>query len=455
MRSFFIQRILLFLLMISSPYVYGQTKIKEQYLDKMPPIDKVLQSIQGADELDTKAKQSAACELLYDFICTIADQKPKAKNQGSNLWLTDEEKKLNAMYSGTSTKIIMEVYEELESDKKERFKEGSPCMEWKNKRDSYMANLTFIETILNQFVPPNLAQQYIKIKKKRIDEYHASPEYKSDLKVREKALASNERSKNIKTATTAFYIKKYLTIFGIALFLIVLLPWINYFRNKSMELTKDKLIIRRKEFNIYSITGVIVDSSKTSTTHSYTSGGGYNSSTNTYTAPTTHYSTTIHDQLFLVDKNGGEHPVQLSGWNLAVRPGHTLTMLWAVKKGDSRGPYLMALNHTTNLKYSMTHLIHKIFAKKWSWLFTFTFFGLLALFTYIIVPYLQMTFNISTIDNFSKYKQSMDIALYFQVYCWTWGLYFIGLITNKVILGKAAAKRTQEFIDYFNVSDFK
>ncbi|RZK28133.1 MAG: hypothetical protein EOO63_11915 [Hymenobacter sp.] len=62
-------------------------------------------------------------------------------------------------------------------------------------------------------------------------------------------------------------------------------------------------------------------------------------------------TTVVHDQFFLEDANGQEHSFQLQGFNLACREGNSLTVVWAIKAGQQRGPYVAVLNNTTQNRF--------------------------------------------------------------------------------------------------------
>ena len=104
----------------------------------------------------------------------------------------------------------------------------------------------------------------------------------------------------------------------------------------------------RRKYHLYSFTGKVVGTSKDRETHVHGGGGGgyvqggYGSTAGVVISSTT----TIHDQIFLQDKDGRERAFQLQDWNVACREGNLVTVLWAVKKGDEQGQYIVVHNHT-------------------------------------------------------------------------------------------------------------
>jgi hypothetical protein len=78
-------------------------------------------------------------------------------------------------------------------------------------------------------------------------------------------------------------------------------------------------------------------------------GGGYTSQGSGYTAPVSITSTTtVHDQLFLVDPSGKECSFHLQNFDIACRETHDVTVLWAATKGKKNGFNVLVYNHTLN-----------------------------------------------------------------------------------------------------------
>jgi hypothetical protein len=114
-----------------------------------------------------------------------------------------------------------------------------------------------------------------------------------------------------------------------------------------------ELTIDSKELELYWFTGKVAGSSKnleTTVSVSGGGGGGYVQGGTGYVAPVSISSsstTTVHDQLFLIDRNGKEKSFQLQDFDIACRETHQVTVLWAMNKGAKEGPYVLVYNHTT------------------------------------------------------------------------------------------------------------
>jgi hypothetical protein len=153
----------------------------DSYLNKMPSAEKILAETKGTDELDTKAKQSATCSILQDVITTIV-------SKTRNWQFTPREQQYNAMYSSASSKIIADIYTQLDPSGKLRFNEGSPAYNWKQREELYKRDNTFLADILNKYVPSEQQKTYISLRNKRMEEiaeYEASPDYKNMIKSQE------------------------------------------------------------------------------------------------------------------------------------------------------------------------------------------------------------------------------------------------------------------------------
>ncbi|WP_180183915.1 hypothetical protein [Acinetobacter sp. YH01020] len=104
-----------------------------------------------------------------------------------------------------------------------------------------------------------------------------------------------------------------------------------------------------KTFNVNSFTGTVIDTNKQLETKVSGSGGGgavYQGS-GAIAPVSISSSTTVHDNFFLIDPNGKEISVKLSNWDLSLRTGHTVQVIWVVPQKASSGPYVTV--HNQNL----------------------------------------------------------------------------------------------------------
>ena len=118
-----------------------------------------------------------------------------------------------------------------------------------------------------------------------------------------------------------------------------------------------------KEYELYWVTGAVAETGKNMETKVHGSGGGSYGGAYGGTAPVRISSTTtVHDQIFVVDREGKEHSFQLQDFNVACRTGNEVTVLWAVRKGKKSGPYVVVHNRTTSKTYFQEAALNGIFS---------------------------------------------------------------------------------------------
>jgi hypothetical protein len=124
--------------------------------------------------------------------------------------------------------------------------------------------------------------------------------------------------------------------------------------------------------------GRVGDSSKNLETRvSGGGGGGYVQGGSGYVQPTyVTSSTTVHDTLFVVDSDGQEHSFQLSDFNLAVRPGNEVSVVWLIRPGKESGYYVAVRNHSTRQSFFDEAMLKKtLFPFTHTELFNWLMFG--------------------------------------------------------------------------------
>ena len=113
-----------------------------------------------------------------------------------------------------------------------------------------------------------------------------------------------------------------------------------------------KIEAEGKFFNIYWTTGTVKSEKKYSTTN--VSGGG--STINGQGSVSISSTTTIHDDIFIIDESGKEHSFQLSNFDVACREGNKVSVVWAILEGKERGPYVLVINHDTLNNYFVSDM---------------------------------------------------------------------------------------------------
>lgn len=124
--------------------------------------------------------------------------------------------------------------------------------------------------------------------------------------------------------------------------------------------------IAGRYYRTHSFTGALLDHKKRSVTEVRGSGGGgggytYRGTGMSSQAPIRITSTTTtHDDMILQAPDGQEEAFQLLDFDLAARDGHTLTVLWAIRRGKSSGSYFAVYNHNTRSDYFQHAVVRKL-----------------------------------------------------------------------------------------------
>lgn len=124
--------------------------------------------------------------------------------------------------------------------------------------------------------------------------------------------------------------------------------------------------IAGRNYRTHSFTGALLDHKKRSVTEVKGSGGGgsgytYRGTGMSSQAPIRITSTTTtHDDMILQAADGQEEAFQLLDFDLAARDGHTLTVLWAIKRGKASGSYFAVYNHNTRSNYFQNAAVRRL-----------------------------------------------------------------------------------------------
>lgn len=113
-----------------------------------------------------------------------------------------------------------------------------------------------------------------------------------------------------------------------------------------------ELAVSGISFEINYLNGHVVGKEKTVKTHVYGNTKSGVSSTNS-----------VIEKIFIQDKNGKEHVVELANWDIACREGHEMTVVWVIRKPKKWGPYVAVKNISMNqMQYyraALANIAHK------------------------------------------------------------------------------------------------
>lgn len=102
-----------------------------------------------------------------------------------------------------------------------------------------------------------------------------------------------------------------------------------------------EFVTPRGKFELHGVRGIVTNVGKTSTTR--VTGGGSSSFSS---------FSTINDQIFIVDKAGQEHVIQLKNWDFPAKNDQDISAYWLTKNGAPftfyHDEYVHVCNHTLN-----------------------------------------------------------------------------------------------------------
>ena len=122
--------------------------------------------------------------------------------------------------------------------------------------------------------------------------------------------------------------------------------------------------LQGRKYSLHYLTGKVIESSQRSeTTVSGSGGGGYMWEGSGYVKPVQIRSNTVVlDRVFLIDRQGKEHALNLSNLQFECRASHELTFVWAIQEGQERGPYVLVFNHDLEQIYFQRQTLRKMYA---------------------------------------------------------------------------------------------
>ena len=429
-----------FLLLLSTS-VFSQNSSTDRYLKEMPTVERVMSDFDGADPMDAAAAQVAVFRLLPEWMALITDNEMGFKER-SKLY-----NKMHAMYRQAEGEIINRIVNSFDADETKRLGMNSPRAKWYNTASKYQYDPAVKEKLLRLYFSDEWKSRYT-----RLRAISDSLSQVANTNSPETVTLSPSTPPPIEKKD-AGYSRLIILSLGIIIFL-GLFPYLVFVSRKQPVYQDQVLRVDGREYNIYNRTGTVVNTTKTSTTRTYTTGGGYDSQAGRYNPTTTHTTTTIHDQIFLIDKDQREHVIQLAGWDLPTREGNELTMIWAIKKGMKEGPYVIALNHSTKMKYHMESQLSKIFTVVWKRWYSI---GLLPM---LIIPVLWGMYIVEaarshTRDSVFSSQSGTSLSEHLITYGWLWAIYFLAWLVGATLAARTTQKRMKNFVDSIRMDEYK
>lgn len=110
------------------------------------------------------------------------------------------------------------------------------------------------------------------------------------------------------------------------------------------------LEIGARRIEIHSFSGEVVSSRQWTTTE--ISGGGGHGVISQGSGYVEHEpvksKTTTHEKINVLSSDGDEESLEVADTDLAIRDGHWVSLLYAIRSGEKKGPYIAIFNHHMN-----------------------------------------------------------------------------------------------------------
>jgi hypothetical protein len=351
------------------------------YLKNLPSAQDVEEKVVGSDADDTAARRAIAFEHLMQIAInasgtSMPSNDPKAASTIVREF-TPREQALMTDYHNNYWRNIESI---ADRDKRVRL------------LAQYQGDATFRETLMTTLFEPR--------QRKALEQASRT------VVTRNAALSQQAASGQVMVSTVPLVNQGFqwllnipplflLFMFGGLTLLFSVLDWMKFRVDWSRE--RPRIYVRGAYYDVYNRVGLVIQSGRAHVT-SYTPGSttvntmGGHTTVNTTPGYTTE---TVKDQIFMVDAQGQEHALELSNWKVSVRPGHQLSALWLIKKGQKRGAYVGLRVHDINQNYDHEHILKQNFRASY-WPVLLLTFGALVTFAVFQMQVQQAAWNGTT-----------------------------------------------------------
>lgn len=335
--------------LVAGLFVIGQAEaaINPGYLNEMPQPDRVIAEIHGADRFDTAARQAGALYQLREVVMELSDGR-QYRNR-----LTADEHRLMSSYVDAAARVMAPILASFDPEEMRRLGMNSPRAKWIGLRTHYELDKAFRDELLERFLSPALRANYRAIESRQEQSLARSRAQQGGALPRPQSGPFGTRFgmglSGPRITMLSMGVLGFLLLLGIA----------RETRPFGID-SSDPFKLRAgwARYNLYSVTGAVISPSKAIETVTQVSGGAYNQGVSS----SSHRS--VHDQFFVRDPGGGERAFQTVDVNLALREGHRLSVVWAIRKGKERGPYILFSNHSTGDRTMVDGVLRDILKPK-------------------------------------------------------------------------------------------
>ena len=310
------------------------------YLDRFPPVDKVLAENQGKDRLDTNARQVAALHQWGHAIELLAGDRRFLRQ-------TPDEQRLVAEYGTAASKIEKEMVNTLSTKAPSNPLQKSEHGQWLAQSMAYERDAKQRATSFGRYLSPDvvasLGAAYEDQDRRLRGESSAGPGAFSQMDPETRS-----------AATIGLYVFLGLIV------LIVAREFLPFGSRRSNPL---KIQAGLKVYSLGGASGTLTNY-KTWTVTVTTSEFSVDRFGNQYGTGRWWRHTYVHESFDLVGSRG-THSVHVVDENLKIPEGHFVTAVWTQDRGD-RGTYILFFDRTTGtLKPLLYGISKKLTVRLW------------------------------------------------------------------------------------------
>jgi hypothetical protein len=285
------------------------------YLDQLPAVDRVLADHQGADRLDTLARQEAALNQLTHAISLLGG--------GSE---TRDEQNKRGEYGTVARKLHSEALAMLSNEKGGMPWSKSPRDDWRAKQATYERDPALVAATYQRYMPAEVREQ-LGVEAADFDarfygESDTLPSRYGELGPTGKAAVQ-------------------IVAYGLLLWLVLIVvrELRPFGARKSNPLLVDAGF---RLYRLHFFTGTVTDyASRTETVKRTTT------ETDDFgNSRTTYFSRTYFHETFTLAGSRGEHHVHVTDAHVAPTVGHVFTAVWAVRRFRKGGHYVLFFDRT-------------------------------------------------------------------------------------------------------------
>ncbi len=332
-------------------------------LQALPPAQRVVEDMRGANDRDSAARATAALQALEGVVTSLAGPRAAAKQ------FTPAEQARIDEYGQAHRAIWAREYDRLAAC------EGDQCPRYLYARCSqgYFFSAPFYRELLDRYLPPDWQARHLsRLQGKLWKDAAALPagtRVPAEVGSRLPCAGAGQATRAVATTGVSSFgalvrdvlgpratmdnpsFRAFLgeLAMGLGIGLALLALWVvgyvrQFARRVSFDLSDPPKVHVSPARDLHVVTGIVLGTSKgieTTITTTYDQNNNVSGR---------RANSIVHDQFFIRTPEGAEKAIKLAGFDVAVRDGQLMSAVWTTLKGNGQGQYLMLRNH--NLRSS-------------------------------------------------------------------------------------------------------